>query len=559
MTRKTRYLRRRNNTYFFRQRIPNDLLNYFSGTELTYSLPTFDPIVATTLAKHCAVAAERMFRCVRMDKTLDQDSVAKLARTFFVDALEQAEAEISELTGGRAEDAEIFADLNLDEAKEWAGRLQRNHLRRAEIVAKPFLDERGIEIADGNPLSRRFLRMIARAMVEISYIKSCRLRGDYRVAPEDPLFVGALNVHGTDHVTAETDASHDVSLSRLFDAWRNERQVKPKTLIEWQTAFRMFYEIVGDKPVRQIGKEDIRLYKDTLLRLPSSMSKKYRGRSVPDVLDTIDDDPAIPRLKAASVNKYLTALGTVFAYAETNGYAEQNPTVGMKVPLPKTNSNKRVPYSVDDLHTIFSWPVWTGCSSAARPKNPGTYIYQNANYWLPLLALFSGCRLEELGQAYADDIRLDDGVMVLDINDDDDKTLKAASSRRLMPIHPELRKCGFLDYATDMQNSGHTRLFPDLRPDRNGIITAGWSKWWGRYQRGMGLTDERKVFHSFRHGFRDTLRNAGIPVDLADTLMGHANPTMGGRYGRGHTVTALAQAIQKVDYSGLDLSHLYPE
>ncbi len=46
-------------------------------------------------------------------------------------------------------------------------------------------------------------------------------------------------------------------------------------------------------------------------------------------------------------------------------------------------------------------------------------------------------------------------------------------------------------------------MFPGLRPDKKGAVTGNWSKWWGRYARQSGITDRRKVFHSFRHTFKD--------------------------------------------------------
>ena len=41
--------------------------------------------------------------------------------------------------------------------------------------------------------------------------------------------------------------------------------------------------------------------------------------------------------------------------------------------------------------------------------------------------------------------------------------------------------------------------------------------------------------------------------------MGHTNQSMGGRYGRGFSVDVLAEAVNKITYKGLDLSHLYAD
>ncbi len=50
--------------------------------------------------------------------------------------------------------------------------------------------------------------------------------------------------------------------------------------------------------------------------------------------------------------------------------------------------------------------------------------------------------------------------------------------------------------------------------------SAAYSKWFGRYLRdSCGVTDTNKVFHSFRHAFKDALRAGGVSEDLGDALM----------------------------------------
>jgi integrase len=58
---------------------------------------------------------------------------------------------------------------------------------------------------------------------------------------------------------------------------------------------------------------------------------------------------------------------------------------------------------------------------------------------------------------------------------------------------------------------GTDRFFPAIKAGRMGVLTGNWSKWWGRYMRNViGIKDRRKVFHSFRHTFKDACREAGL-------------------------------------------------
>jgi hypothetical protein len=74
-----------------------------------------------------------------------------------------------------------------------------------------------------------------------------------------------------------------------------------------------------------------------------------------------------------------------------------------------------------------------------------------------------------------------------------------------------------------------------------------------------------RVFHSFRHGFKDALRTARISEDVNDALTGHAGGSSIARgYGakdivRRFGLPALADAVSKVAYPGLDLSHVNPD
>jgi integrase len=68
--------------------------------------------------------------------------------------------------------------------------------------------------------------------------------------------------------------------------------------------------------------------------------------------------------------------------------------------------------------------------------------------------------------------------------------------------------------------------------------------------------DKRKVFHSFRHSFKDACRDSGIPVDVHEAITGHAPGHVGGGHGRGFTVERLADEMAKLRYRRLDLSNL---
>jgi integrase len=80
----------------------------------------------------------------------------------------------------------------------------------------------------------------------------------------------------------------------------------------------------------------------------------------------------------------------------------------------------------------------------------------------------------------------------------DDRRLKTASSRRVVPVHSALIEAGLLDYVERQRQQGHERLFPTLRA--NGLNSLGnvFGKFYGRWSRKL-VPDRRKTAHSWRH------------------------------------------------------------
>jgi hypothetical protein len=65
-----------------------------------------------------------------------------------------------------------------------------------------------------------------------------------------------------------------------------------------------------------------------------------------------------------------------------------------------------------------------------------------------------------------------------------------------------------------------------------------------------GITDSRKVFHSFRHGFKDGAR-AVMPEEHHDAITGHSNGSVGRSYGQGVPLRVLAESMAKVSFEGV--------
>ncbi|GGZ30463.1 hypothetical protein GCM10011273_15930 [Asticcacaulis endophyticus] len=175
-------------------------------------------------------------------------------------------------------------------------------------------------------------------------------------------------------------------------------------------------------------------------------------------------------------------------------------------------------------------------------------------------------RLNEICSLEPQDIIEVDGIPCFSVNEGNDKHLKTDASRRLIPIHQSLLKMGILEVCGIRQRDGSKKLFPELPRSKNGHYSVEFSKWYGRYSRPlinplMNEKTDHKLFvcHSYRHCFRDALRDARIDEQLTVALGGWASASkheVHQNYGRGHSAHHLKEAIDLISYPGLDLDHL---
>ena len=586
----TYLLRHTSGTYHFRRAVPAELKAIIGKTAIKQSLRTKDVTEAKRRAHPLAIKADADFEAARKRlaapprSELTAAEIEQLAGAYLHQRL--AEDEAARINGSKADDnlykalkvqveaAGGVASFSDDEATAEVGLSDRAYEKRTEtleyvlpglreklargdtrIVADDvdaFLDIYRVDLdrrsASYRELSFAFLKTAVQANEAVAKRHGGEIV-DTPPAPRVPVIASSSSVQ-----------QDGMDLSSMFEKWIAERKPSGKTVLDYRTALRRFTELHGILPVNEITKPHVRSYKEALVRLPRALSGAMRQMTLPQLLELLDRDPALEgtTLAAGSVNKAIGALEAVLGWVADQGYLDDhpswsNPAARMKMHDPADEEGGRLPYQPEDLKMVFNSPVFR---DGERPLAGGG----EAAKWLPLIALFSGARLEEIGQALVADVKDDDGIHYLDINTLDKqagKRVKNLSSRRKLPLHPELLRCGLLDYVGDLRRTGDKRLFPELRPSVSGQVTGNWSKWWGRYTDGLGITDPRKVFHSFRHTFKRACRSARIEEELHDALTGHTSASVGRRYGGGVPLEVLAEEIAKVSYKGLDLSHLH--
>jgi integrase len=232
--------------------------------------------------------------------------------------------------------------------------------------------------------------------------------------------------------------------------------------------------------------------------------------------------------------------------------------------LKKPKDKTTVPFTVDQLNVLFSSPLFTGCLSGDEWRNvakPGNVRIRDHRYWVPLVMLFSGARPAEIAQLDVADVRQEHGHWIMHITTEGSgaKSVKTSGSMRVVPVHPELVRLGFVKHREAMHAAGHSRLFPEASRNSRGQMIAEFSREFGRYLTRLGMKDGRGLsLYSFRHGAADALRRASYLDEQFGFILGHTSGTMTGRYGQlpQGMLEQRVELVNAIKYPGLELRHL---
>jgi integrase len=345
-------------------------------------------------------------------------------------------------------------------------------------------------------------------------------------------------------------------LMELFDEWKATNKPSAQTASEFEASARDFVDFIGDIAVVEIAASDLADYRDTAAGLPKSMPRADRQLTFTERVRKHGDSKASGRITPATLKKRVGAIQALLAFAADKLWVARNEGAGLKIEGYTRTGRKRDPYQDHELKQLFESDLFLNRNALRWSSS----ISSATLYWLFLLGLTSGARIEEVGQCLLSDVKRSARIVYLDVDDYVDpelenehaKSLKTASSRRMVPVHDHVLSLGFEDYVERLRSAGETRLFPDLKPNTFDKLTKEASRLANRYIDGVGLRDPRLVFHSLRHTFKDLARDAGIPDRIIDQICGHAPITEGGRYGRGARLSKVHKELNRVPFEAID-------
>jgi integrase len=329
-----------------------------------------------------------------------------------------------------------------------------------------------------------------------------------------------------------------------------------QTVAQHEAVFRLFSQFVGDAALDDISDEKASEFLQEVEKLHPhwGRSPETKKLTVWQILEKFGRGEE--RLTNTTLNRYVSSLRAVFKWARRRKvYKGPNPFAEQSYEKPSSKETMWKLYTTDELQKLMHAPSLLNCSYAERVR-PKRHDMQSAMRWLPLLALFTGMRQGELCQMHASDIEQHEGIWVFRVHAErDGQRLKTEAAERIVPVHSELIRCGFIDYVRGLPSG---QLFPGLKPGGpDGKLNTYVTKRFTAYRRSVGITRERVVFHSLRKNAAQALKNARTtPTEIAE-LIGHERGFTVETYAPlGLPVPVLKELVERIKYPRLDLRHL---
>jgi integrase len=288
----------------------------------------------------------------------------------------------------------------------------------------------------------------------------------------------------------------------------------PKSVQEHGLSLQLVIDCLGDIIIQLIDK-------NKCIKVRDYMTSKGQG----------------PR----TVNKHLGRLNSWLKHQVKCGELQINPCEGVLYHITEKEKKQKsyIEYSIEDIKFI----CYNMLNFKDKNKKP-------SRFWLPVIAMFTGARKNEIAELTKDDICTYESITkdkIYYIKIVDTKTI---AGFRNVPIHSKLIKLGFIDFIDGLKEG--QSVFFDLPEHRDG--RGHDYKWYMREFRKY-CDDDRKVFHSWRHTVASVLNNVGVPSTHRADILGHERASdceTDKTYTSITQLRTLQAAVEKINYDFIE-------
>ena len=595
------YLVRKNSSssYLLNIKIPRDLREYFGRNQFKISLKNGIHSQSLLFAKVLYLEVQSIFSSIRMgtiskitvkqvkdilkdkiERTLNHSKHIVVDTNTFIES--EVKDKIEEINGEERilrtqleqnydgvlehiekEIARIIKskDLTIDSKSLEFKELRKQFLELRLIRSKwkkELLEDSGKSVNDfRNEIYKKFnikdeptdLDLLAKLQTSESILGSRILRNDLVTTSKDNQII-------KDSEVQEPVGDVSPKLSEMKEEFIGERLLSgfsPKSTRELESTIDDLIEIIGDIPILKVTPNNARDFKKIISSLPKyrNQSPRYRGLTIKQILSLDGVEGQEPK----NINKLIYRVRVFFKWLKNNysEYVPQNHFDGLSIQEKKFDKPRDI-FTNKELHKIFdTTPFLNNTIRNPHRRN------KLASFFVPIVAIHTGMRLEEICQLRLEDVYKEGTVDIIRVTISKETKLKTVTSQRIVPIHENLKRVGFLEYCNYMKKQKKERVFWDLTKSRDGY-GRNIGRYFMEYLRKVGVYEfQSKVFHSFRHTFITTLLQNGVREEVVNGLCGHKQKTMSTTiYFKGGFPPDLLyeEGISKLNFEGINFGKL---
>ncbi len=332
---------------------------------------------------------------------------------------------------------------------------------------------------------------------------------------EDAIIAGHRTISHASAPTIADNVTWEVVIARWENAHRRLGKPEP-TRRECRAKVEKFAAAVK-KPPAKVTEADVQAWRDKRL-----------------------DDGIAP---ATVAHSDLSMLRAVFKVAVQEKVLAQNPAKSVTV-IGYSRNNK----PKDEKMAGFNEHEALIILNAARQESI------SHRRWVPWLCATTGSRVSTMINLRPQDVREIDGIWCVEITRKAGP-IKTNESARILPIHEELLRQGFLKFVRGRRNE--PRLFYDEARKRSdapqhnpGRTKGGHLRDWlhevaEQNDLAIGRKNKKDPTHGWRHRIMTMGRKAGVSDSILDQITGHKPRTVGEDYGETDLAT-LREALNKI-------------
>ena len=576
--------------FYFRKRLPTGPSNSAPNQFICLSLRTHLPLDAVKRAARLLTVYEKK-EIEFVDAVTKKNLSPEMTKAVLLEAMR---SELSEMIAEESQ-AGPLSDADIDQrvaALETENRQLRRAARNKQWGDMQTLLQKAsalISVELPEPLPNDLGQRANTLKRRLNDVKIAADEGDdVRTACRDLL---------KDHAVEDFDAFVQAPVL-LAHAKAKTDELYPTTSMKRVTAgaYRLLEEFFGNVPISTITKERQKEFLGWASRLPRTQGRGHGRnrhgqagktvtkaeeiskadaddllvlegiRAIADISDAekraMLADRLVPHVTLATLRKHRDAMNRMFKSAEDLGanvpvpisYREMERHIKSLAPedalyVRVSKPKIRMPWTKERISMLLTSPIYSGCASKHRRWQRGKLIIRDADYWVPLIVLMIGSRIEEILLLKRSDVRFRDGHYLLAIASGADNAGKTEDAKRLVPIPQLLLDLGFIEWFQALGRDHGILLFPEAAGrSQSGDVSSAYGKHLRRIFDHIGIGDFDEDFYALRKTFSSMLKRENVDDGERQAIAGHRHGSIINVHYTANHINDLKDAVDKADF-----------